>query len=93
VAVLSEALDGVDAAWDDLTADERKELLRLLVKEVRVSKDRSEVEVDLYQGLAVVASLREEAAANTPTPDVKHPGHNVCDRDRLAREEGFEPPT
>ena len=92
-AVLSEAVQGVDSAWDDLTAPERKDLLRLLVREVRVADDKKEVEVDLYQGIAVVAGLSSGRVTNASPGKVNHPGHTVCDRDRLAPEERLELPT
>lgn len=49
--VASEALKGFDDAFEELTLDEKREYLRLLVKGMRAT--RESVEVELYEGRAL----------------------------------------
>jgi hypothetical protein len=46
--VMAQALGSFDEAFDHLTSDERREFLRLMIKQVVVYKDR--IVVDLYEG-------------------------------------------
>ncbi len=46
--VMAQAVGSFDEAFDHLTSDERREFLRLMIKQVVVYKDR--IVVDLYQG-------------------------------------------
>ena len=72
--VMAQALGSFDEAFDHLTSDERREFLRLMIKQVTVYKDR--IVVDLYEGrqatgylVAVTTGAQSDAeAAKTGNP-------------------------
>jgi predicted RNA-binding protein YlqC (UPF0109 family) len=72
--VMAQALGSFDEAFDHLTSDERREFLRLMIKQVVVYKDR--IVVDLYEGrqatgylVAVTTGAQtDEEAAKTRNP-------------------------
>ena len=72
--VMAQALGSFDEAFDHLTSDERREFLRLMIKQVVVYEDR--IVVDLYEGrqatgylVAVTTGAQSDAeAAKTGNP-------------------------
>ena len=64
VDAVRRTLVGFDAAWDHLTAAERKEVLELLIDRITVKKD--EIILDLYDGRGVAVPDPEEANPRPP---------------------------
>ena len=76
--VMAQALGSFDEAFDHLTADERREFLRLMIKQIVVYKDR--IVVDLYEGrqatgfLVAVTAITQAATAKKANPGLEDQG-------------------
>ena len=76
--VMAQALGSFDEAFDHLTSDERREFLRLMIKQIVVYKDR--IVVDLYEGrqatgfLVAVTAITQAATAKKANPGLEDQG-------------------
>ena len=82
--LVSQAIRGFEQAFDHLTAAEKREFLQLLIREVRVQKDR--VDVDLYDGSHATRFLAQVSRNGHRVDKPKAPND---DRPRTVKSDGF----